>query len=250
MSEEQERPQEETPVQVALEEPQTPPVQKAPPPPQPAIYRVRLTYARLGGLRYVSHLDMQMVWERTLRRAAVPLAYSQGFNPRPRLHLACALPLGFASRCELTDFWIQLPPGEPCPDLNALASRIRASAPPGLEIRSAEQAPLSAPALQTQVRAAVYQAVPLDDMDGEAIQSAVQALLNTEHLPRERRGKPYDLRPLIETLTVDPTANPPVLTMRLTAREGATGRPEEVLAVLGLDFTAFRVERTALILED
>ncbi len=71
---------------------------KKQPEPTPLL-RVRMTYARREALRYVSHLDMQMVWERTLRRARMPLAYTKGFNPNPRLHLASALPLGFLSRC-------------------------------------------------------------------------------------------------------------------------------------------------------
>jgi hypothetical protein len=76
-------------------------------------------------------------------------------------------------------------------------------------------------------------------------------LLNTETLPRERRGKAYDLRPLVEDLQVrQGENNRPVLYMRLAAREGATGRPEEVLSALDLDPSAFRVVRTALILHN
>lgn len=220
-------------------------------PPAKSLYRVRMTYARQDALRYVSHLDMQTVWERTLRRAGVPLAYSQGFNPRPRLHLASALPLGFLSRCELTDFWLELPESSPEPDLVDWMRRVRASTPPGLEIQQAEFVPLSAPALQTQVQSSEYLAVPMDPLDEQALMAAVTGLLGADTLPRERRGKPYDLRPLIETLEVHAeTAMPqhPALFMRLAARDGATGRPEEVLSALGLDPTLFRVERVRLIL--
>src|SRR5512133_1957686 len=95
-------------------------------PPARSLYRIRLVYARREALRYVSHLDMQLVWERILRRAETPLAYSHGFNPRPRLHLASALPLGFLSRCEMTDFWIDLPAGSPAPDLTEMAAQVQA----------------------------------------------------------------------------------------------------------------------------
>lgn len=212
--------------------------------------RIRLTYARREALRYVSQLDMQLVWERTLRRAGMPLAYSQGFNRRPRLHLGCALPLGFLSQCEVTDFWLD---GieEASLDLAELQSRILASTPPGLEIHHVEIVPLSQPALQTQVRSAEYVALPLDPLDAEALAQSIQALLEAASLPRERRGKAYDLRPLIEGLearlsTLDER---PTIWMRLSARESATGRPEEVLSALGLDPAVFRVERTLLILE-
>lgn len=208
--------------------------------------RVRLSYARGEALRYVSHLDMQLVWERTLRRAGVPLAFSQGFNPRPRMHMACALPLGFLSRCELVDLWLDLPAGTALPDVDALAAQIQQAAAPGLEVLQSSLMALNLPPLQTQVKAAEYEALPLDAVDADRLAQLVRDLVAAESLPRERRNKPYDLRPLIEGLETRPG---PGLWMRLTAREGATGRPEEVLAALGLDAADWRVERTALWLD-
>ena len=210
----------------------------------PRLERIRLVYTRGEELRYVSHLDTQLVWERTLRRARVPLAHTQGFNPHPRLQMAAALPLGFLSRCEILDFWMIAP--EPV-DVAALSEKVQAAAPPGLTILSGESAPLGEPALQVQVQSAEYRAIPLDHIGFEAISSAAAALLGAETLPRERRGKPYDLRPLVERLDGE-QGDPPTLTMRLTAQAGATGRPEEVLDALGFDPTAFRVERLRLIL--
>lgn len=230
----------------------------APSKPQPVktLYRVRLTHARRETLRYTSHLDMQLVWERTLRRAGIPLAYSQGFNPRPRLHLASALPLGFLSRCEMTDFWLELPEGSPAPNLDRLVDEVRLAAPPGLEILSGALVPLNQPALQTQVQSAEYLACPLDPLDPARLAGAVAELLAAAALPRERHrkpgapGKPYDLRPLIEALQVLESDSPdrPRLFMRLAAREGATGRPEELLAALGQEPAAWRIERTRLVL--
>jgi radical SAM-linked protein len=222
--------------------------------PSPAIlpdeqYRFRVTYSRGEALRYVSHLDTQLVWERTLRRAGVPLAYSQGFNPHPRLHMACALPLGFLSRCELIDFWIRLPGGSPAPTGEALRVQIQPSAPPGLEVHLVEQVAMNLPALQTLVQSVEYLATPLDMMDTGTLRLAAEGLIAQETLPRERRGKDYDLRPLIEHLEVEDAENPR-LVMRLSAREGATGRPEELLDALGMDAAAFRVERTGLILAE
>lgn len=215
--------------------------------PEPhTLYRIRVKYARREELRYVSHLDMQLVWERTLRRASLPLAYTKGFNPNPRLHQASALPLGFLSQAEITDFWLET---DQPPDLEALASQVQFAAPPGLVIRSIDTISLQSPALQTLVTAAEYTAAPLDPLDSVELENRVIALLGMPSLPRERRGKAYDLRLLIESLAVEP-AKLPALHMRLAAREGATGRPEEVLLALGLDPAGFRVERTALILAE
>jgi radical SAM-linked protein len=215
-----------------------------------SLVRIRLHSARGEALRYVSHLDMQLVWERTLRRAKIAMAHSQGFNPRPRMHMASALPLGMLSRCELTDFWMEQP-GASLPDLEGLRQRIQAAAPPGLEITQAAQIALDQPALQTPVRAAEYTARPLDALDAEQITQEAGRLLEASTLPRERRGKAYDLRPLIYALEVRPGMNgAPEIFMRLSAKESATGRPEEVLSALGLDATACRVERTALLLDE
>lgn len=214
--------------------------------PTATLQRIRIRYARREALRYTSHLDMHMVWERTLRRARLPLAYTKGFHPNPRLHLASALPLGFLSRCELTDFWLELP--KP-PDLKELADQAQRAAPPGLEILATELVSLQEPALQTRVTAAAFSAAALDPLDRQALEEAVAALLAAPTLPREKRGKTYDLRPLIEHLAVEPGSEAPVvLSMRLAAREGATGRPEEVLLALGHDPACFRVERLSLFL--
>ena len=57
--------------------------------------RIRLTYSKGGELKYTGNLDMMKVWERTFRRARLRIAYSQGFNPQPKIHQALPLPLGF-----------------------------------------------------------------------------------------------------------------------------------------------------------
>ena len=71
--------------------------------------RLRVTFTKNGPLLYTSHLDLARIWERSLRRAGAPLVYSQGFNPRPKLHLAAALPLGHVGEAELLDVWLERP---------------------------------------------------------------------------------------------------------------------------------------------
>jgi radical SAM-linked protein len=65
--------------------------------------RIQITFSKTGAMRFTGHLDLHRAWERTFRRAALPLAYSQGYNPRPKMNLASALPLGFTSECEVID---------------------------------------------------------------------------------------------------------------------------------------------------
>jgi len=83
--------------------------------------RIRVTYARTAPLRYTGHLDMQIVWERCLRRARLPLMYSQGFHPQPRINQACPLPLGMTSQMEVMDFWLEISVAIMFPDFATLA---------------------------------------------------------------------------------------------------------------------------------
>jgi radical SAM-linked protein len=205
--------------------------------------RIRITFTKLGAAKYTGHLDLHKTWERTLRRAGVPLAYSQGFNPQPRIQMAAALPLGFTSECEVMDIWVD---GEP--DLGAVAAELRRAAAPGVEARSLEAVDERLPALQTQVRSAVYAVAAESGMGPAEMDARIAALLAADTLPRERRGKPYDLRPLIESLAREASdERVHVLKMRLAAREGATGRPEEVVAALGLDPAQAAIHRKELI---
>ncbi len=209
------------------------------------LHRNRLTYARGKELRFVGHLDMQLVWERTFRRAQVPITFSQGFNPRPKFHMAAALPLGFTSNHELLDLWTldEIDPSD-------LKQQLQTSSPPGLSIISVEKIQISLPALQTQVLQAEYRVHLTLDYAGN-LEEAVKSLLGEETLIRTWRKKEYDLRPLIDSLAVAPPEPPlthPSLRMTLSAREGATARPEEVVAALGIDPTTVKTERRRLIL--
>ncbi len=229
--------------------------------------RLRITFSKTGSLRYIGHLDLHKIWERTVRRAGLSLVYSQGFHPGPKIQLACALPLGFASRAELVDIWLEQAapgtaaesPAEISREIIPYRELLQAAAPPGLGIASVDQVDPSIPPLQTQVTSAEYEATLLDPVDEAHLAKNISSTLEAASLPRKRRGKTYDLRPLIETLKIArndgeplqmPEQSPTILIfMRLAAREGATGRPEEVLDVLGIPIEAARIERTRLILK-
>jgi len=216
--------------------------------------KLRVIFAKTGTLRYTGHLDLQKIWERTVRRARLPLAYSHGFHPQPKIQLASALPLGFIGRAEIVDICLQDEiEGEPVTaQSNVILQRLQDASPPGLIISSLEQVDEHIPALQTQVIAADYEVTLLDQADEAGLAQRLTTLMEAACLPRERRGKSYDLRALIETLTLLPAdADKRVrLAMRLAARQGATGRPEEVLAELGIPFEAARVERIRLIFRE
>ncbi len=207
--------------------------------------RARITFSKQGALRYTGHLDLHRLWERAMRRADLPLSYSLGFHPQPKISLAAALPLGFSSLGEVLDvrFNAEIPTEE-------IAARLKDSLPPDIKITGVESVDEREPALQTQVLSATYDAHLTEPVDGADLARKVEEMLMAESLPRERRNKSYDMRPLIETLNVITEADGKVwLQMKLAARDGATGRPEEVLSALGIEPEYTRVERTLLIFQ-
>ena len=208
--------------------------------------RIRITFVKQGALRYTGHLDLHKLWERAARRAELPLAYSQGFHPQPKMNMAAALPLGFSSRCEVMDMKLE----QDIP-LESLPTRLNSTLPSGLQVVDIEQVDERAPALQTQVVSAEYEVTFTETVDGSELKRKVDSVIESRSIPRERRGKMYDLRPLIEEISLTPPPLPEEqkvrVFMRLAAREGATGRPEEVLDMLGIAFEGTRIERTRLI---
>jgi radical SAM-linked protein len=199
--------------------------------------RIRIQYAKTEPLRYTGNLDIHRIWERTLRRARLPIAYSQGFHPQPRLNQACPLPLGITSQAEMIDVWLDVDTVQE----DAYAA-LEKALPPGIELKSIDPAEMNAPALQTQTVSTVYSAELKVDISTEILAERIAQILASTELPRMRRGKRYDLRPLVEDLRLEGRS----IIMQLAAREGATGRPEEVLEQLELQPHDARLHRTAL----
>ncbi len=205
--------------------------------------RLRITFSKDGPMQFVGHLDLHRAWERAFRRSGLPLDYSLGFHPQPRLNLACALPVGFTSQCELLDAWLKqdLP-------LDQVRAQISASLPPGLEIIQVSIVDEHAPALQTQVVSAVYHITFLDEIPD--LEERIRKIEASMSLPRTRRGKAYDLRPLVEAMLPlsQPGGRLSGLRLQMAARQAATGRPEELLDEMGIGFENTRVHRQELIL--
>jgi radical SAM-linked protein len=203
--------------------------------------RLQITFSKTGSLRYISHLDLHTLWERAARRAGLPLAYSHGFHPQPKINFASALPLGFASRCEVVDVRLE---GEV--ELAGLPGRLQAALPGGIGIMDVAAVEEATPSLQTNVLSAEYEVTLTESIDESLVRLRIAELLASSTLPRERRGKPYDLRPLIEQLEA---VQGDKIHMRLAAREAATGRPDEVLDALLIPPETGQIERTRLIFQ-
>ncbi len=210
--------------------------------------RLRVRYSRGEEIKFISHLDVMRLWERALRRAQMPLAYSEGFSPHPRMSLAAPLPVGVTSEAELMDVFVtkRVSPHW----FTTAASR---QLPPGIEILGVYQIAPSMPSLQSQVRYAEYRVDLETEKVLKDIESAVAALLSVEHLPwhhqRDTGQRSYDLRALIDDLWCIDWHQPYcTLGMRLRCDSGGSGRPEQVTSALGFTHHPRAIHRTKLLL--
>ena len=208
--------------------------------------RLRLCFARDESLKYLPHLDLMRVWERALRRAEIPVTYSEGFSPRPRLALAAPLPVGVTSEGELLDLFLSertLPA--------TVAQAVSAQLPEGLRLLGVEEVALALPSLQASLRAAEYRVDVVDPRPLDTLRAAIADLLAKDRLEwehrREQEVRRYDLRALILSLGIDGKSDDRVtLRMRLRADAQGSGRPEQVTAALGIAEPPLRVQRVRL----
>ena len=211
--------------------------------------RLRIRFCRGEEIKFISHLDIMRLWQRALNRAGVPLAYSEGFNPHPRISLAAPLALGVISEAELMDIvlakWVSP---------HSFTTAVSQQLPSGINVQQVYNIPLTMPSLQSQVRYAEYK-VELETGKGQKdIESAMASLLATEHLPwqhqRDTGPRHYDLRVLIDDLwLVDWCSGYCTIGMRLRCDSGGSGRPEQVAAALGFEQYPKSIHRTKLILK-
>lgn len=206
--------------------------------------RIRVTYQKDGALLYTSTLDVQTLWERSVRRAGLKLQYSQGFHPQPRIQIANPLPLGIVGERELIDIWLM---EEEKPD--EIVKRLNGALPEGMRVSQVEAVEETGPSLPKQIDASEYRVDLLNSAETFVkLQQLAEEMLSKATLPRVRNRKAYDLRPLIQELSVrENTAGSTAIFLKMPSNSSQTGRPEEVLAELGIPLEDFRVTRTKLI---
>jgi len=113
--------------------------------------RLRIRFCRGEEVKFISHLDIMRLWQRAFNRAGISLAYSEGFNPHPRLSLAAPLALSVTSEAELLDVVLSEPSSPPY-----FTAAVSQQLPAGIEILQAHQIPVTMPSLQSQLRFAEY----------------------------------------------------------------------------------------------
>jgi radical SAM-linked protein len=202
--------------------------------------RVRIHYAKSEAIKFISHHDEFRLWERALRRSGLPLLYKQGFNPQPHMQFAAPLGVGITGANEPLD--IILAPPQP---LEEIAAQLRAKLPPGVLLQSVVEAPLATDALQNLIIGADYTIILFaepGEIADDLIEARIAAFLHSGTIWRERQRKgkfyTYNLRPLVFELRYvgyDATSEEHRIFLRVPMRNGATGRPDEVVDALGFD---------------
>jgi len=210
--------------------------------------RLRLKFGRGEELKFLSHLDLMRLWERALRRAGLPLAYSEGFTPHPRIALAAPLSVGVTSEAELMDVFLSR---WMAPD--SFVAQAKKQLPQGLDLPEAWPVGLNIPSLQSQVRFAEYKVEVDTEKARQEVESAVRSLLSAEELPwhhfRDTGARHYDLRALVDNLwLIDCRDSLCVLGMRLRCDARGAGRSEQVTKALGFSQRPKSIHRTKLIL--
>ncbi|HUS69784.1 MAG TPA: TIGR03936 family radical SAM-associated protein [Anaerolineae bacterium] len=204
--------------------------------------RLRVTFVKGEEVKYISHLDLMRLWERALRRAEVPLLHSQGYNPRPKISFPAPLAVGITGHREILDVMLE----RPLAPLD-FATAVNRQLPVGVTLVEVEEVYATLPALQTQVQGAEYLATVAVSEDTHQLEERITSLLGSDQLPRQRRGREYDLRPLLEKVWLETQeVGHYVLGMRLRAGEQGTGRPDEVLDEMGLANQVKSIVRTRL----
>jgi radical SAM-linked protein len=214
-----------------------------------AVNPIRLRYTKLGKVRWISHRDVARALERSFRIAQLPLAFSEGFSPRPKVSFGLALSTGHESDAEYVDLVLAETVG-----LDELGAQLTASLPDGIAVVGVAALADRAPALQEAVTSVEWRVHvahrDLTAVDPADLRRAIDAALAAPELPttKHRKGRDIveDVRPVIRRITVcdEPSASvtPAAVEMELSTQPRGA-KPGEVLAAIG-DLTDVRARRT------
>ncbi len=211
--------------------------------------RLRFRYSKLGRIRFTSQRDVARMWERALRRTDLPVAWSEGFSPRPLLSFGLALPTGSESTAEYLDIRLDRDPGT-LGEGTGLIERLTDLLPEGLQVTAVATLGHAAGSLQQAVTSCTW-ILEVRGVAERELSERIERLLTAPRIPvrRERKGRlaEDDLRPSVLALGLtgprpDPTSPPGIVAELATQPRGV--RPTELLEGLGADVVLVRARRT------
>lgn len=211
---------------------------------------IRFKFERKEKLRFISHLDQQRLFQRAFRRAGMPLAYSGGFNPHPRLSFALAMSVGMLSDCEYGDIVL-----EKDMDLKDFVRNLNSALPEGIQILEARKLPPRTPSLTASLQSSTYrlQVALSETISCQEIAEIFDQYLSRAEIIVEKRNKkgkyvPKNIRPYIEDLKViEILQNKAVLEMTLKYIEQQSVKPELVLETIQSERSLFLLNPTMIL---
>lgn len=205
-------------------------------------FRVRVCYSKSGNLRFIGHLDTQRLFERALRRSNLPLRYTQGFSKHIRLNLASALPLGFISKAEMLDFWIN----EEL-DLQEIQDRLQNALPEDIRILEISHVDNSLPSLQGSLLSSDYKITLPEEVSSAEFEQKWEHFVSQPEIPVTRRDKTLDYKALILEYALETdNEKKAILSLKLSSTPGGNARPDDILQLLEIDPADCVIERVGL----
>ncbi|MDO9536000.1 MAG: TIGR03936 family radical SAM-associated protein [Bacillota bacterium] len=212
------------------------------------MYHYLLSFSKEGDIKFISHLDLMRTFIRALRRAEMPVAYSQGFSPQPRLTFAAPLAVGLEARNEYLDLYMT----EAWQNERILQA-LNGQFPLGLKVKAVHEVELEKSPLSSLINAALYIAILTPDPGdfSEALQNILRAEIIMKVRWDKKGEKTLDIRPFIYHLKIgDSEEGTGKLLMLLATGNKGGARPEEILELLPLPGIKARVYREALFFPD
>jgi len=198
--------------------------------------KIRIKFKKVGEMRFLSHLELAHLFYRASKRAGLPLCFSEGFHPMPKIVFATALPVGMESLTEMVDMECdaKITPPE-------VVEKLNQNLPPGIEIKEAEEVPLFFQ-LSSLHDSSLYW-IPFDhSLSREETLLKIKDVLDRReffiHQERDGKKRSVDIRPLIEKMEIKRNSEEGAqwgMELALRRTTGRTAKPVEIVgAVLGL----------------
>jgi len=199
-----------------------------------SIQKVRIEYSKKGPIRYIGHLDLMHTFFRALKRANLPVSYTQGFNPRIKCSFSPALPLGFASEAEYIDLYLYKKI-----DISSSIGNLQKELPEGLTVHDMKKLPLLGKSSNVKIRAIAYR-INLQQFSGkspvstrvskEDIKGKIRNFLDREEIFLiDKKGRRVNVRPLILSMEMEGDWN---IRLLLRARGGFNFNPRIIIKTL------------------
>lgn len=214
---------------------------------------LRIAYSKLETAKYIAHLDLTRVFERAMRRAKIPMAYSEGFNPHPKIAFGSALAVAVEGEREYVDVELRQDM-----DIREVLGRLQEQLPSGIRLLEGRVVQTGSKALMAVLNAASYlirvpMALPIGP---ERLTEGMDAWLKREHIPFARYSKKgrtdKDIRPWVKRLTGSVEGDAVIVELEVEVGNSGSVRPEEVLASLRdlenlpFDLDALQIKRTGI----